>query len=79
MLHYKAVAKTPMEKISDIMLGVFGMAAMIFTAVQTIKAGFHLSILRNDSDGTHSSWLSRDLYQHLTPAEGSAGFDWRDG
>lgn len=37
MLHYKAVAKTPMEKIGDILLGVFGMAAMIFTTAQTIK------------------------------------------
>ncbi|KAI9567358.1 amino acid transporter [Boletus coccyginus] len=39
MLHYKAVAKTPTEKIGDILLGVFGMAAMIFTTVQTITHG----------------------------------------
>jgi len=37
MLHYKAVAKTPREKIIDIVLVVFGMAAMVFTTVQTIK------------------------------------------
>jgi proton-coupled amino acid transporter len=37
MLHYKAVAKTPMEKFADILLGVFGVAATIFTTVQTIK------------------------------------------
>ncbi|KAF8440342.1 amino acid transporter [Boletus edulis BED1] len=37
MLHYKAVAKTPVQKIGDIMLGAFGMAAMIFTTAQTIK------------------------------------------
>ncbi|KIJ66909.1 hypothetical protein HYDPIDRAFT_85219 [Hydnomerulius pinastri MD-312] len=37
MLHYKACAKTRMEKFADIMLGTFGMAAMVFTTVQTIK------------------------------------------
>jgi proton-coupled amino acid transporter len=37
MLHYKAVAKTRTEKIGDIMLGVFGMAAMIYTTALTIK------------------------------------------
>lgn len=37
MLHYKAVAKTPMEKIGDIVLCVFGVVAMIFTTSQTIK------------------------------------------
>ncbi|OJA18949.1 hypothetical protein AZE42_09772 [Rhizopogon vesiculosus] len=37
MLHYKAVAKTPMEKIGDILLGIFGMAAMFYTTYQTIK------------------------------------------
>ncbi|KAG2141164.1 amino acid transporter [Suillus bovinus] len=37
MLHYKAVAKTRTEKIGDIVLGVFGMAAMIYTTALTIK------------------------------------------
>lgn len=37
MLHYKAVAKTPMQKLCDILLGTFGMGAMVFTTVQTIK------------------------------------------
>jgi len=37
MLHYKAVAKTPTEKIGDILLCVFGLVAMIFTTAQTIK------------------------------------------
>jgi proton-coupled amino acid transporter len=37
MLHYKAVAKTPVEKIGDILLCVFGMAAMVYTTAQTIK------------------------------------------
>jgi proton-coupled amino acid transporter len=37
MLHYKAVAKTRAEKIGDILLGIFGMAAMIYTTAQTIK------------------------------------------
>ncbi|KAF9243462.1 amino acid transporter [Melanogaster broomeanus] len=37
MLHYKAVAKTRMEKLVDILLGTFGMAAMIFTTIQTLK------------------------------------------
>lgn len=37
MLHYKAVAKTRTEKIGDILLGVFGMAAMIYTTTLTIQ------------------------------------------
>ncbi|KIK80948.1 hypothetical protein PAXRUDRAFT_833212 [Paxillus rubicundulus Ve08.2h10] len=37
MLHYKAVAKTRAEKLADVLLGSFGMAAMVFTTVQTIK------------------------------------------
>jgi len=37
MLHYKAVAKTRMQKLCDILLGTFGMGAMVFTTVQTIK------------------------------------------
>ncbi|KAG8750816.1 neutral amino acid transporter [Ceratobasidium sp. 423] len=37
MLHYKAVAKTRFQKGSDIALMVFGMAAAIYTSVQTIK------------------------------------------
>ncbi|KAG1852713.1 amino acid transporter [Suillus subluteus] len=37
MLHYKAVAKTRTEKIGDIILGVFGMAAMMYTTALTIK------------------------------------------
>lgn len=37
MLHYKAVAKTRTEKIGDIVLGVFGMAAMMYTTALTIK------------------------------------------
>jgi len=37
MLHYKAVAKTPGEKIGDVLLGVFGMAAMVYTTTQTLK------------------------------------------
>lgn len=37
MLHYKAVAKTRTEKIGDIILGVFGMAAMIYTTALTIR------------------------------------------
>lgn len=42
MLHYKAVAKTRAQKLADILLGVFGMAAMIFTTTQTIKVHFDL-------------------------------------
>lgn len=37
MLHYKAVAKTPTEKLGDILLGIFGMAAMVYTTAQTIR------------------------------------------
>jgi proton-coupled amino acid transporter len=41
MLHYKAVAKTRTEKLGDIFLGVFGMAAMMYTTVLTIKVSTH--------------------------------------
>lgn len=73
MLHYKAVAKTPMQKIGDIFLGVFGVVAMIFTTTQTIKESCFTRVLRNDSDCIHSSWLSHSLhpYQHLKGAEHS--------
>jgi len=37
MLHYKACARTRFAKAKDIALGVFGLAAAIFTTVQTIK------------------------------------------
>ncbi|KAI6155234.1 amino acid transporter [Pisolithus tinctorius] len=37
MLHYKAVAKTWRQKLIDILLGGFGVAAMVFTTAQTIK------------------------------------------
>ncbi|TDL25518.1 hypothetical protein BD410DRAFT_764991 [Rickenella mellea] len=37
MLHYKACAKTRKQKIADIVLMVFGMAAMVYTTAQTIK------------------------------------------
>jgi len=37
MLHYKAVAKTNTEKLGDILLGIFGMAAMVYTTAQTIR------------------------------------------
>ncbi|KAG6333778.1 hypothetical protein ID866_5313 [Astraeus odoratus] len=37
MLHYKAVAKTRTQKLCDILLGAFGVGAMVFTSVQTIK------------------------------------------
>ncbi|KAG1726718.1 amino acid transporter [Suillus paluster] len=37
MLHYKAVAKTRTEKIGDIVLGVAGMAAMIYTTALTVQ------------------------------------------
>lgn len=69
MLHYKAVAKTPTEKIGDILLGVFGMAAMIFTTAQTIKASCPSCALWNDSDCTLSSWLNLSLHQALEGAE----------
>ncbi|KAG8213253.1 amino acid transporter [Butyriboletus roseoflavus] len=73
MLHYKAVAKTPMEKTIDILLCVFGLAAMIFTTTQTIKESCHTRVWRNDPDRIHSSWLSQCLHpcQPLESAEHS--------
>lgn len=55
MLHYKAVAKTPMEKITDILLVVFGMVAMVFTTAQTIKESCLACTVGNDSDCIYSS------------------------
>ena len=80
MLHYKAVAKTPMEKFGDILLGVFGVVAMIFTTVQTIKESCLTYASRNGSDHIHSSWLSLHLYrilegaEHLRPGRRGYGF-----
>ncbi|KAH7926377.1 amino acid transporter [Leucogyrophana mollusca] len=37
MLHYRAVARNRRQKVADVALGVFGMAAMVYTTVQTIK------------------------------------------
>lgn len=37
MLHYKAAARTWTQKLIDIVLCTFGLAAMLFTTVQTIK------------------------------------------
>ncbi|KAA1467720.1 hypothetical protein DENSPDRAFT_832835 [Dentipellis sp. KUC8613] len=37
MLHYKACARTRREKLADIALFVFGMAAAIYTTVQTVR------------------------------------------
>ncbi|KAI6042554.1 amino acid transporter [Pisolithus marmoratus] len=37
MLHYKAVARTWTQKLIDILLGTFGLAAMVFTTTQTLK------------------------------------------
>lgn len=45
MLHYKACARTRFAKAKDIALGVFGLAAAIFTTWQTIKVGLPLLIL----------------------------------
>ena len=37
MLHYKARAKTQQAKAADILLFLFGVAAAIYTTVQTIR------------------------------------------
>lgn len=52
MLHYKAVAKTRAQKLADILLGVFGMAAMIFTTTQTIKLMAAPGVPTQPSSGT---------------------------
>ena len=37
MLHYKACARTRKQKIADIVLMVFGLAAAAYTTIQTVK------------------------------------------
>ena len=37
MLHYKACARTQKQKIADIVLMVFGLAAAAYTTIQTVK------------------------------------------
>jgi hypothetical protein len=37
MLHYKACARTWKQKAADIALGIFGVAAAIYTTAQTIS------------------------------------------
>lgn len=36
MLHYRAVAKSRLMKIADVLLGIFGAVAMVYTTSQTI-------------------------------------------
>ena len=36
MLHYKAKARTTKAKVADIALGIFGLAAALYTTIQTI-------------------------------------------
>lgn len=38
MLHYKAVAKTPLRKWSDVLLCIFGLVAMAYTTSLTIMS-----------------------------------------
>lgn len=38
MLHYRAVARTPWWKISDIILCIFGFVAMAYTTALTVKS-----------------------------------------
>ncbi|KAK6529827.1 neutral amino acid transporter [Arthrobotrys megalospora] len=40
MLHYKAVAKTTLSKVGDVILGIFGAGVMIYTTQQTIKSWY---------------------------------------
>lgn len=68
MLHYKAVAKTRTQKLCDILLGVFGMGAMVFTTAQTIKvrsASFSPSCY---PDPANSLWLHPKLRRNQLQA-----------
>ena len=38
MLHYRAVARTSLQKIGDIMLGIFGAIVMMYTTVLTVES-----------------------------------------
>lgn len=40
MLHYKAVAKTTISKVGDILLGIFGFGVMIYTTQQTVRSWY---------------------------------------
>lgn len=42
MLHYKACARTRWAKAKDIALMVFGLAAAVYTSIQTIKVRIYV-------------------------------------
>ena len=44
MLHYKACARTRKQKIADIVLMVFGLAAAAYTTIQTVKVSPSFSL-----------------------------------
>jgi solute carrier family 36 (proton-coupled amino acid transporter) len=43
MLHYKAVARSKLWRISDICLGIFGIIAMTYTTSLTVLSWAHSS------------------------------------
>ncbi|CCL98797.1 uncharacterized protein FIBRA_00802 [Fibroporia radiculosa] len=60
MLHYKACARTRKEKIADIALMIFGMAAAIYTTLQTVNLMFEPAPA--DSPSTGHCELPADLF-----------------
>ena len=38
MLHYRAVARTNTQKLSDIILGTFGAVVMVYTTALTVQS-----------------------------------------
>ncbi|KAF3164408.1 neutral amino acid transporter [Orbilia oligospora] len=40
MLHYKAVARTTISKVGDVVIGIFGLGVMIYTTQQTVRSWY---------------------------------------
>lgn len=38
MLHYRVVAKTNLAKLTNVLLGIFGLVGMVYTTVLTVSS-----------------------------------------
>ena len=41
MLHYRAVSRTTWQRVLDVLLGIFGLAVMIYTTALTVSSWVH--------------------------------------
>lgn len=68
MLHYKACARTRFQKVADIILMIFGLAAAAYTTVQTIVVRY------SDFDGSQKLTSDNPLQLMAEPSSGAPQF-----